>query len=111
SQENSVPFVNEFAQCPEELFKIGVVPHVLDAVLLADLPLAYWALGGVPSASTPLNLTNPPRIAHASGSPQGRTPAETGPNGCTLVCADEAARIRLISLPTDAVRWHRERIT
>lgn len=103
-------FLDDFARGADQHFTIGVVTHPLDATALADLPVSYWAFGGTANSSTPLCLTNPPRIAHASGSPQGRTPAEIGPHGCTLVCVDEASRIRLVSHGADAVRWHAEQI-
>jgi hypothetical protein len=107
---NDKAHLEEFAGGSDDLFKIGVVPHPLDAVAVADLPVRYWALGGEAMMSTPLNLTNPHRVAHAAGSPQGRSPAETGPHSCTLVEVDADSQLRLIPMPADVVRWHHERI-
>ena len=94
----------------EPLFTIAVLPHPLDPTALAESPVRYWALGGEPNAATPLSLADPPRLAHASGSPQGRSPAEIGPHGATLVDVDEAGVCRLTPLATDVVRWHHERV-
>ena len=42
----------------------------------------YWALGGRAERTT---LFNSPGIAHYPGTPQGRSPAEAGAHGCTVV--------------------------
>jgi hypothetical protein len=49
-------------------------------------------------------------VAHFAGSPQGRTPDECGLHGCTVVHVDEMGRIRLTARPTDAIRFHHERL-
>jgi hypothetical protein len=101
----------DFAPPTDDLFSLSVVPAQLDAAALTPLPVRYWALGGLANAATPLALSEPSRVAHCSGSPQGRCPAETGPHGCTVVHVDDQARIRLVPTATDVVRWHHERIT
>jgi DNA repair protein SbcD/Mre11 len=103
-------FLDEFAGGAGNSFTIGVVPHPVDAIALADLPVRYWALGGEPNGSTPLNLSDPKRAAHLAGSPQGRAAADVGPHGCTLVEVDAESQFRLIPVPTDVVRWHHERV-
>ncbi len=57
----------------------------------------YWALGGRAERTT---LFNSPGIAHYPGTPQGRSPAEAGTHGCTLVNVDEQGR------GTDDLRRH-----
>ncbi|MEW4529321.1 hypothetical protein [Maioricimonas sp. JC845] len=44
-------------------------------------------------------------IAHDPGSPQGMSPVETGPRGCTLVDVQSDGRANLTRLSTAAVRW------
>ena len=61
--------------------------------------------------TTPVTLDRPPRVAHHSGTPQGRSLTEPGPHGCTAVTVEPQGLMRLAAMPTDAVRWHDERIT
>ena len=62
----------------------------------------YWALGHVHTA-TILNSTNPWVVY--SGTPQGRSPRETGIKGCYLVeVVNGQAQLKF--LPTNWVLWH-----
>ena len=65
----------------------------------------YWALGGRAERST---LFNSPGIAHYPGTPQGRSPAETGAHGCTLVQVDEQGRPRMTFVAINALEWSQE---
>jgi DNA repair exonuclease SbcCD nuclease subunit len=65
----------------------------------------YWALGGRNERST---LFNSPGIAHYPGTPQGRSPAESGTHGCTLVDVDDQGRARMTFIAANAVEWLRE---
>lgn len=67
---------------------------------------AYVAWGGLHARQT---LSEAP-LAHACGTPQGRTIDESGPHGCTLVEVGSAGKPQLGFIPTDAVRWHHERV-
>lgn len=89
------------------LFTIAVVSGTADEAELTGSSVDYWALGGRQNRST---LCTSPVVAHWPGSPQGRSPRETGPHGATLVQVDESRRVRSSLLPTDEVRWHHERI-
>ena len=111
----------------EGLPRVAVTPHDWPATAIeaafASLPsaapphfLALGATAGLSSSaaanrSTPVTLDRPPRIAHHSGTPQGRSLAEPGPHGCTVVTVEPQGTVRLAAMPTDAVRWHDERIT
>ncbi len=88
---------------------IGVV-HVGGAPVpgfLSSAAVHYWALGGRHEAHT---LFDDRRMAHFCGSPQGRSPEEAGPHGCTLVIVDEQGAVRHRTTPTDLFRWRRETI-
>jgi DNA repair exonuclease SbcCD nuclease subunit len=50
-------------------------------------------------------------LAHYPGSPQGRGIDEPGPHGCTLVHISQEQTVRTQFIPTDAVRWHDERLS
>ncbi len=111
ADHSSKPLLDEFAFGADRIFTIAVLPHPLDPIAIADLPVRYWALGGAANYSTPLNLSNPQRIAHQSGSPQGRQPSEVGPHGAALVQFDVESNVRLASLHCDVVRWHDVRVS
>jgi hypothetical protein len=49
-------------------------------------------------------------VIHYAGSPQGRSPREPGPHGCTLAHIATDRAIRTQFRPTDAVRWLTERL-
>jgi len=90
---------------------IGVV-HVegepSSAFFSSTQAVHYWALGGRHDSHT---LLEDRPVAHFCGSPQGRSPEETGPHGCTLVAVDEPGAVRHRSMPTDLFRWRRETVT
>jgi DNA repair protein SbcD/Mre11 len=92
-----------------DLFSIAAIPHKLDPSALADLPVRYWAFGGEPNAATLVELVDPQRTARLSGSPQGRSPEQSGPHGCTIVHVDEVGGVRVESPSIDVIRWHEER--
>jgi hypothetical protein len=50
------------------------------------------------------------QVAHYPGTPQARHPRELGPHGCTLVHVPIDESPRLTFVPTDALRWHEERV-
>ena len=66
----------------------------------------YWALGANASRET---FFSKPRHAHDAGSPQGRSEAEAGAHGCTLVRVANG-RTTLSPIACDAVRWSHIRI-
>lgn len=62
----------------------------------------YWA-GGHNTDRITLQIDD--AVAHCPGSPQGLSPAETGPRGATLVEIDALGAVRLNLIPTAPVRW------
>lgn len=67
----------------------------------------YWALGGRHGRET---LRDGDHVAHYAGTPQGRSFAELGQHGCTLVQVSPFAAPRLNFLATSALVWHEETI-
>lgn len=65
-------------------------------------PKRYLAWGGAESRQT-IPLIN--GIAHDPGAPQGLSPKETGPRGCTLIDVNGEGQIKLEFIPTAVVRW------
>ena len=97
----------EFSPDAVGLFSIGVACGEADAAALQSRGMHYWALGGRAERNT---LFNSPAIAHYPGTPQGRSPAETGAHGCTLVNVDDQGLARMTSIPTSAVEWLQEAV-
>ncbi len=83
------------------LFTVGVAFSTNDAPGREGDRVHYMALGGRHRRAT---VDTEPGIAHYSGSPQGRSPSEAGPSGCTLVhVVDGKTSTKFIS--TDIIRW------
>jgi DNA repair exonuclease SbcCD nuclease subunit len=89
------------------MFAIAVCNGRIEATSIARHRINYWALGGEHDRRT---LSGLAATAHYPGSPQGRCPEEQGPHGCTIVHVEDDGRIRLRFVPTDVVRWQREKI-
>lgn len=85
--------------------RIALAHGPFDAHALQKQYVHYWALGGEHQRRT---LFATPHTAHYCGTPQGRSPNETGPHGCTLVSIESDGKIRTQLLPTDALRFYRE---
>lgn len=98
---------SEFRSEGTERFRVAIAYGNFDAAALSPQPIHYWALGGEHQRRT---LFASPFAAHYPGTPQGRTPPETGAHGCTLVCVDTEGKIRTQLLPTDSIRWHAENV-
>lgn len=99
--------VGDFKSDADGLPTIVVAYGQTDPQRLADQLVDYWALGGQPQRQS---LGNAQRAIHYAGSPQGRSPLEPGPHGCTLVHVANDRTIRTQFTPTDVIRWHTERL-
>jgi DNA repair protein SbcD/Mre11 len=74
---------------------------------LGEQMVDYWALGGQVERET---LGTKQRVIHYAGRPQGRSPRDSGPHGCTLVHVAGDRAMRSQFTPTDAVRWQLEKV-
>ncbi len=99
--------VGDFKSDADGLPTIVVAYGQTEAEKLAHQMVDYWALGGQPQRQS---LGNAKRLIHYAGSPQGRSPAENGPHGCTLVHVAADRTIRTQFTPTDAIRWQNEQV-
>jgi len=77
------------------------------AVLATQSAVDYWALGGRTDRKS---LLTEPRAAHYPGTPQGRTPADIGPHGCTVVDVLASRQVRLRFVSCEHARWQHERV-
>ena len=99
--------VSEFRAAAGELFAIGVAHGIMELDSATWQEIDYWALGGEHDRRT---LASGPITAHYCGTCQGRSPAESGPRGCTLVTVDESRQVRSAFIETDAVRFEQQRL-
>ena len=99
--------LGEFDHTDHVIFAIAVCNGRIEPTSIARHRMNYWALGGEHERRT---LSGLAATAHYPGSPQGRCPEEMGPHGCTVVHVEDDGRIRLRFVPTDIVRWQREKI-
>ncbi len=98
----------EFAASEAGTFSIAVVHADWGTAALGEIGVDYWALGGPHQRSTPSELNG---IVHFPGSPQGRSPLEAGPHGCTIVSVDDRGTARLNPIACDVVRWISPRVS
>lgn len=106
--ESGPPKAYEFSPRAADVFAVAIVSADWNSSGLNEIGVNYWALGGAHCRSTPLDAGS---IAHFPGTPQGRTAADTGPHGCTIVSVDEHSRIQLTPVDCDIVRWHSPRVS
>jgi hypothetical protein len=91
------------------LFTIALAHGSIDEEIATKVEeIDFWALGGEHERH---NLFTTPVTAHYAGSPQGRSPVESGPHGCTLVQVDDLGQTTMSFIPTDVVRYQTERLT
>jgi DNA repair protein SbcD/Mre11 len=96
---------SEFSPDAVGLFTLGVACQEVEAGAMQAQGIHYWALGGKAERDTPFKT---PGIAHFPGTPQGRSPGESGTHGCTLVDVDDQAHARLSFIATSALEWRNE---
>jgi DNA repair protein SbcD/Mre11 len=98
----------EFSPDAVGLFTIGVACNEADTAALQAQGIHYWALGGRADRGT---LFQTPGIAHYPGTPQGRSPAESGPCGATLVKVDPQGQARMSFIGANALEWRHETLS
>lgn len=96
---------SQFRRDARGRFTVGVAYGTSDAPGKEGDRVDYMALGGRSRRAT---VDHEPGVAHYAGSPQGRSPAEPGPSGCTVVQVDESGKAKTRFVATDVVRWQEE---
>ncbi len=95
---------DDFLLEPPGCFTIAAASGKADVGRLGESAVNYWALGG---SDRPETVMSEPRIAHYPGTPQGRSPKQIGPHGCTLVEVTQDGKVGMRMVPCDSVRWQR----
>jgi exonuclease SbcD len=98
----------DFAAPNNEVFNIAVAHGEFSSGSLSGNNIRYWALGGRHKAS---KLEKPDTIAVYPGTPQGRSPRESGVHGFKLCRVDSAGKIRVQTVECDRVRWQPQKVT
>jgi DNA repair exonuclease SbcCD nuclease subunit len=98
----------DFWPDPDGLPTIAVTQGRADRQAFQMRGLTYWALGGRHVRTAVLE--GAPAACY-SGSPQARSPDETGACGCTVVEIDEEGRPHTRHVAADVVRFCRRRMT
>ncbi|MFN0019532.1 MAG: exonuclease SbcCD subunit D [Pirellulaceae bacterium] len=90
----------DYAVDAGNLFSIGVGFGPLELGKISSLRVDYWAMGGRHERQS---IGGSP--IYYPGTPQGRSRAEFGPHGCTLVHVADDQTFRTQFIPIDAARW------
>ncbi|MEZ6094697.1 MAG: DNA repair exonuclease [Pirellulaceae bacterium] len=88
-------------------FPIGLSYGRFEINAMSAKPIRYWALGGQHRHQI---LDNTTHLIVSAGSPQGRSPAESGPHGCYLIRVDNKGAMHPHFVETDRVRWLPQKI-
>ena len=84
------------------VFTIALTGQKASKSAAAETDPHWWALGGSKNRQT---TDSNGSIAHWAGSPQGRSPSETGSHGCTIVEVDHDRECVIHQHDCDLVRW------
>ena len=91
-----------FAALDRDIFSVALGHGEFDSTTVGGNNIQYWALGGRHKAS---KLEKPDSVVVYPGTPQGRSPKESGIHGFKLCRVDSAGKIRVQTVESDRVRW------
>ncbi len=87
---------------PEGPFAIALSHSDFDPTTLSAQNVQYWALGGRHQRKV---LDKTGSVAIFPGTPQARSPRETGSHSCTVARVDANGKCRTQEVDVDIVRW------
>jgi DNA repair protein SbcD/Mre11 len=97
-----------FAAADNDTFNIAVAHGELEADTMIDTRIRYWALGGRHKVH---RIEKSDTMISYPGSPQGRSPKESGPHGFNLCRVDSTGKLRVQSIDADRIRWMTQKLT
>jgi DNA repair exonuclease SbcCD nuclease subunit len=100
--------VDTYRSVADPAFMIAVQPRTDCVPERWQAGIDFWALGGQPHHETEQVGKV---IAHFAGSPQGRSPAESGRHSCSLVHVEADGSVHIEPIATNVVRWHHEHVS
>lgn len=97
----------DFSAPNGDVFNIAFTHGDFESTSLNAQYIRYWALGGRHKSS---KLEKAGAIVAYPGSPQGRTPKETGIHGFKMCRVDSAGKLRVQNVEADRVRWMPQKV-
>ncbi len=94
--------MEDFSTAVTEVPSVAMLYSEVDTSKLVSRNIKYWALGGRHKMA---KLDNNGSVIAYSGSPQGRTPKESGVHGFKFCRIDTTGKIRVTTVEADRVRW------
>ena len=91
-----------FAAMDKDIFSVALGYGEFDSASVGGNNIQYWALGGRHKSS---KLEKPESVIVYPGTPQGRSPKESGIHGFKLCRVDSSGKIRVQTVESDRVRW------
>lgn len=98
----------DFAAPDCDVFNIALTHGEFETTSLNALDIHYWALGGRHKAS---KLDKTGTVIAYPGTPQGRSPKETGIHGFKLCRVDTGGKLRVQNIDADRVRFMPQRVS
>lgn len=98
---------DSFAAPDAELFNIALGHGEFDTTTFSGNSIRYWALGGCHKAN---KQEKPDTFVSYPGTPQGRTPKESGGHGFKICRVDSAGKLRVQTIESDRVRWLTQKV-
>ena len=96
-----------FAAMDNEYFNIALGHGEFESSSLTGNNIRYWAFGGRHKTS---KLEKPDSIVAYPGTPQGRTPKESGTHGFNICRVDSSGKLRVQTVESDRVRWMPQKV-
>lgn len=97
----------DFAADINDPFAIAMTYGEIEPAGMTEQHIRYWALGGRHKAN---KLEKSGSVVVYPGTPQGRSPKESGAHGCKLCRVDSSGKLRIQSVETDTVRWKPQKV-
>lgn len=97
----------DFSAPSSDVFTIALTHGDFEPSSINAQNIRYWALGGRHKSS---KLEKTGTIVVYPGTPQGRTPKESGIHGFRICRLDSAGKLRVQSVEADRVRWMPQKV-
>ena len=88
-------------------FPIAFTHGEFDPPTMIDQNIRYWALGGRHKAN---KIEKSGSVIGYPGTPQGRSPKESGARGCNICRVDSTGKLKVQSVELDSVRWKPQKV-
>ncbi|MFK7766430.1 MAG: exonuclease SbcCD subunit D [Mariniblastus sp.] len=98
---------SDFAAPDGQIFNIALTHGEFESTSLNANHINYWALGGR-HKSTKLEKSG--CVVVYPGTPQGRTPKESGIHGFKICRVDSSGKLRVQNVESDRVRWMPQKV-